>query len=205
MELVHMGVYDTMADWEAGHAVAHIGNGYWQREPGRHRVVTVGETSEAVTTMGGVRIEPEVVLSDLRPQDSAMLILPGSETWLVGENGAFAEKARAFLAAGVPVAAICGATVGLARAGLLDDRPHTSNALEMLQATGYAGEAHYRDVLALTDGDLITASAIAPVEFAREILARLGVYEPTVLGSWYKLYGMHDPAGYAELAAADAV
>jgi putative intracellular protease/amidase len=48
------------------------------------------------------------------------------------------EVASRFLDTGVPVAAICGATEALARAGLLDRRPHTSAAPEALAATGYA-------------------------------------------------------------------
>lgn len=134
-----------------------------------------------------------------------MLILAGADTWLEdGGNAAFARKAREFLDAGVPVAAICGATGGLAAEGLLDDRRHTSNAAEFLAATGYGGGDRYVDAPAVTDGDLVTASATAPVEFAREVLARLHVYEPQVLEAWYKLYGLHDPAGYFELMAASS-
>jgi putative intracellular protease/amidase len=134
-----------------------------------------------------------------------MLVLPGADTWLEdGGNAAFAWKARDFLDAGVPVAAICGATWGLAAEGLLDDRRHTSNAAEFLAATGYGGGDRYVDAPAVTDGDLVTASATAPVEFAREVLARLHVYEPQVLEAWYKLYGLHDPAGYFELMAASS-
>lgn len=199
---VHMAVYDTFSDWEVGFATAHINNGLWQREPGRHRVITVGETREPVTSMGGMRITPDVTLDELRPEDSAMLILPGADTWLTGGNVAFAEKARQFLDAGVPVAAICGATMGLAVEGLLDDRRHTSNAAEFLAATGYKGADHYSDELAVTDRLLVTATATAPVEFGREVLGVLGVYEPPVLDSWYKMYGQQDPAGYFELMAA---
>ncbi len=202
---VHTAVYDTMADWEVGFATAHINNGHFQRRPGSVRVVTVGATAEPVTTMGGLRITPDVVLDDLSPSDSAMLILPGADTWLTGDaNMPFAEKAGEFLDAGVPVAAICGATGGLAAAGLLDHRRHTSNAAEFLASTGYGGGALYVDEPAVTDGDLVTASGTAPVEFAREVLARLDLYEPAVLDAWYKLYGLHDPAGFYELAAAAA-
>lgn len=201
---VHLAVYDTLADWETGYATAHINNDDWQQEPGRYRVVTVGETGAPVTTKGGMQVVPDMVLADLRPTDSAMLILPGADTWLTGGNIAFAEKARAFVEAGVPVAAICGGTVGLASVGLLDERAHTSNHPVVLQSTGYAGGAHYRDEPAVIDADVITASATAPVEFAREIFARLGLYSPTVLESWYKLYGLGDPAGYFELMEAAA-
>jgi putative intracellular protease/amidase len=203
-DTVHLAIYDGLADWEVGFATAHINSGDWQREPGRFHMVAVGEGPDPVTTMGGLTLVPDMALPDLDPAGSAMLILPGASTWLTGGNGAFVDAARSFLAAGVPVAAICGATGGLAAAGLLDDRPHTSNAREFLEATGYQGSAHYRDEGAVTDGDLITASATAPVDFAREIFARLGLYEPATLAAWYKLYGEGDPAGYFELMASVA-
>jgi putative intracellular protease/amidase len=196
---VHMAVYDTLADWEVGYATAHINNGNWQREPGRYQVVTVGASREPVRTMGGMSITPDIALDELGAEESAMLILPGADTWLSGGNGAFAKKARQFLDAEVPVAAICGATAGLAAEGLLDDRRHTSNAPEFLEAFGSKGAAHYCDVPAVTDRGLITASGTAPVDFAREVLAALELYTPEVLASWYKLYGLGDPAGYFEL------
>lgn len=199
-ETVHLAVYDTMSDWEPGHATAHINNDRWQRQPGRYRVVTVGESSAPVTTVGGMRIVPDVTLDELSPAGSAMLILPGDSRWPDG-NRAFAAMARRFLEAGTPVAAICGATAGLAVEGLLDDRRHTSNALEFLQAFGYGGSALYCDVPAVTDGDLITATGTRPVEFAREIFARLDLYEPEVLQDWTRLYRDNDAAGFAGLMA----
>jgi hypothetical protein len=79
-------------------------------------------------------------------------------------------------------------TAGLARAGVLDDRAHTSNAPDYLLATGYAGAAHYRDVPALTDRDVITATGVAPVDFAREVFLRLDLYDPDTLEMWYGMF-----------------
>lgn len=98
-----------------------------------------------------------------------MLILPGGDAWDAGGNGEAVDVARDFLDAGVPVAAICGATAGLARGGLLDARRHTSNVREYLEATGYGGAAYYRDEAVVADRDVITASAMAPLDFARAI------------------------------------
>lgn len=196
---VHVAVYDSLADWEIGHITAHVNNGDFQREPGRYRVVTVGRSREPITTKGGMRITPDTTLDAIATHDSAMLILAGADTWVPGGDTSFADKAREFLAAGVPVAAICGATFGLAAAGLLDEVAHTSNAAEFLAMSGYSGSQHYRDELAVTGGDVITASGIAPVEFARQVFARLDLYESGTLESWYKLYGLNDPSGYYEL------
>lgn len=194
-------MFDTFADWETGYATAHIARPSWQREPGRYRIATVGLTGEPITTMGGMRIMPDMAVIDLAPADSAMLILAGGDTWGTEPMAPFATAARRFLDAGVPVAAACGATFGLAVEGLLDDRPHTSNAAEYLASSGYHGGHLYDDKPAVIDGDLITASGVAPAHFARAILERLGVYEPAVLKSWFKLYADRDPAGFFELMA----
>ncbi|MCK9587544.1 MAG: DJ-1/PfpI family protein [Methanothrix soehngenii] len=53
-----------------------------------------------------------------------MRILPGGIAWDGGKNSEVIEVARVFLDSGVPVAAICGATAGLARGGLLNCRRH---------------------------------------------------------------------------------
>lgn len=204
-KIVHVAVFDTLADWEVGAATAHLRNGHWHREPGRFEIRYVGPTVEPITTMGGMRVLPDLALADLAPADSAMLILPGADGWEAGELDEFAAKAVEFVAAGVPVAAICGATFGLARAGLLDNRRHTSNVAEYLAYSGYSGGAHYVDELAVTDGTVITANSTAPFEFAREVFACLNVYEPHVLDSWYRLFAQHDPAGYAVLAEYEAL
>src|ERR1700749_727725 len=150
---VHVAVFDTFADWEVGYATAHIRSGSWQREPGRYSITTVGPTREPVTTM---------------------LILAGGETWGEDAMAGFRAAARQFLAAGVPVAAICGATFGLALEGLLDDRAHTSNDAGYLALTGYAGGRRFGAEPVVADGDLITASGVAPAHFARAIFERLG-------------------------------
>jgi putative intracellular protease/amidase len=202
IKAVHVAVFDTLADWEIGYATAHIQRDSWQREPGRYTIVTVGPTSEPVTTMGGLRVVPDITLAELRPDRSAMLILAGGDGWDTPTMAGFRDAARRFLAAGVPVAAACGATLGLALEGLLDDRAHTSNAAEYVASCGYAGANRFVDAPVVTDGDLITASGTASAHFARAIFDRLGSYDPEVAASWFKLYGDRDPAGFYELASA---
>ncbi|MFE7237414.1 DJ-1/PfpI family protein [Streptomyces sp. NPDC057582] len=191
---VHLAVYDSYADWETGHTTAYLArNGFTVR--------TVGPTADPVTTLGGLRIQPDLALADVRPEDSALLILTGADLWDSGDELApFARTARTFLDAGVPVAAICGATAGLAREGLLDDRAHTSAVSFYLAATGYAGGARYVEADAVTDGDLITAGPTEPVAFAREVFARLGVYEGRKLDAWYRLFHDSDASAYEVLA-----
>ncbi|WSQ10757.1 glutamine amidotransferase [Streptomyces sp. NBC_01231] len=195
---VHLAVYDTLADWETGHATAYLARAGYE-------IRTAGPSREPVTSIGGLRIQPSCALDDVRPQDSALLILPGADLWDTSADLApFARKARAFLDAGVPVAAICGATAGLAREGLLDDRDHTGAVSFYLAATGYAGGERYVDADAVSDRGLITAGPTEPVAFAREIFRLLGVYEGEVLDAWYRLFHDSDAQAYAVLEKAAA-
>ncbi|WP_165989830.1 DJ-1/PfpI family protein [Streptomyces sp. YIM 98790] len=192
---VHLAVYDTLADWETGHATAGLATH-------GHRVVTVAARPGPVTTMAGLRLLPDITLDELRPEDSALLILPGAAAWEQGEELVpFAAAARRFTEAGTPVAAICGAVSGLAREGLLDDRAHTGAAPQALAAAGYAGGAHYRDTDAVTDRGLITAGPTDPEAFAREIFGLLGVFPPEVLDAWFRLFSASDAGAYPVLAA----
>ncbi len=185
---VHLFVFDTMADWEAAFAVAAINNPQFQAAPGRYRVVTVGLTGDPVTTMGGLRVQPDVALREVSPAASSMLILPGGQTWESDLNAGAIEMARRFIARCVPVAAICAATLALARAGLLNNRYHTSNTRDYLLGSGYRGGRFYRDRPAVSDQGVITASGVAPIDFAREIFAALSLYSADTLDAWYALY-----------------
>lgn len=202
MPTAHVAVYDTLADWEVGHLLAELRSGRFTGKP--FEVVTVAESPASVTTMGGLRIVPDAVLGELDPAHSDLLVLPGAGLWDRGGNQRFAEAARRFLDGGVPVAAICGATAGLARAGLLDGRAHTSAAREYLAATGYHGTGRYVDRRAVADGDLITAGPQSPVQFARAVLARLGLASEETLNAYEAVFHRGDPRAFPVLMAAPA-
>jgi putative intracellular protease/amidase len=197
---VHVGIYDTLADWEVGHLLVELRTGRFTGT--RFEDVAVAESREPVTTMGGIHMVPDALLADLDPADSDLLILPGGEMWDAGGGQAFAAAARRFLDAGVPVAAICGATAGLARAGLLDERSHTSAAPEYLAATGYAGGDRYVDARAVVDGDLVTAGPQSPVQFACAALRRLGLASDATLEAYEAVLHRGDPAGFPVLMRA---
>ncbi|HSK48506.1 MAG TPA: DJ-1/PfpI family protein, partial [Coriobacteriia bacterium] len=98
--------------------------------------------------------------------------------------------------------AICGATFGLARSGLLDDRRHTSNDPHWLASSGYRGGSRYVQEPAVEDRGVITASVTASLEFARLILARLEVFPDRALDAWYRLFKTGSAACYFEFMEA---
>lgn len=202
---IHVGIYDGWADWEAGHVLGHLGSGDWQPDGRWYDVLLVSDGVGHVTTKGGLTLSPDLSIAEVDPAASALLVLPGSATWLTGGNRPFAELGQQFLEQGRAVAAICGATVGLASVGALNERRHTSNAPQILEVDGYAGHELYAHELAVTDRGLVTASGIAPVEFARAVFAQLEFYPASILDSWYQLYGQHDPAGFFGLMAGSGV
>jgi putative intracellular protease/amidase len=196
----HLAIYEGLTDSEVGHLLVELHTGRFTGTS--FDVVTVGESRTPITTMGGLRLVPDALLAELEPADSRLLILPGAEIWDAGGGDSFVAVAARFLDAAVPVAAICGATAGLARAGLLDDRKHTSASAEYLAATGYAGASHYVDDRAVIDGDLITAGPQSPVQFARATLQRLGLASERTLDAYEGLFHRGDLAAFPVLMQA---
>jgi putative intracellular protease/amidase len=199
-DTVHLALYDSLADWEVGHLVAELHTGRFTGTS--FDLVAVAESPEPITTMGGVRMVPDAPLADLDPGASRLLILPGAEMWDGGGGQAFTSAAERFLDAGVPVAAICGATAGLARAGVLDERRHTSDAADYLAATGYEGGDRYVDERAVVDRDLVTAGSGSPVQFACATLGRLGLASESTLEAYEGFFHRGDAAAFMELMRA---
>ncbi|HEY0809102.1 MAG TPA: type 1 glutamine amidotransferase family protein [Longimicrobiales bacterium] len=183
--MIHILVFDGFADWEAAYALAEL------RRWGRRTVVAVGFDALPVTSMGGLRVVPEATIYDVNPTETEMLILPGGDLW----EGTYPRVdlealLNAFLESGIPVAAICGATLALARAGVLNHRQHTSNMPSYLteHVPDYTGHTSYREELAVNDRGVITASGLGPVEFAREIFKELGVFNPSDDQLWFDMF-----------------
>jgi putative intracellular protease/amidase len=203
-KIVYLYVFDTMADWEPGYIIAELHSGrYFKDNTVKYDVKTVSVTQEPIITMGGVKILPDLTIHKVMVHEAGLLVLPGGDTWLEPFHVPIFNLVREFLHNNIPVAAICGATVGLAANGFLNNRHHTSNALDYLKAVcpTYTGESLYLQQPAVIDGDLITASGVAPLDFAYTILNKLEVFLPATLEAWYKLYQTHEATYFFALMA----
>jgi putative intracellular protease/amidase len=182
---VYLLIVDGFADWEPSHATAEL------RRHAQYRVETVGLAPTPVTSMGGLTVAPSKTVSEVDASDVAVFILPGGDRW---ENSPVEPELEQLLKrlddANVPIAAICAATVAIARIGLLRGRRHTSNGLDYLRAhvPGYPSADDYVDAPAVRDQRLITASGLADIEFARELFEELGVLTPEERAQWAAMF-----------------
>lgn len=182
---IYLLVVDGFADWEPAHAVAEL------RRHGHFRVDAVGLTSAPVESMGGIRVLPSTIVPEVAPEDVAAFIVPGGDRWeSLPIESEIEQLLRTLDARGVPIAAICGATVAIARLGLLRGRRHTSNGLEYLRShvPGYTEAANYVDAPAVRDRGLITASGLGDVEFARELFEELNVLTVEDRAAWAAIF-----------------
>jgi putative intracellular protease/amidase len=183
MRDVFLYVHDGFADWEPAFALPEL------RRAG-YRVRAVAEAGQPVHSMGGLRIVPSLTIDQLDDDVVEMLILPGGDSWQDPANhAAIVGRLSGLRAQRIPIAAICGATLPLARLGVLDEIAHTSNDLGWLTALApsYRGAARYSKRLAVTSDRVVTASGIGALEFASEILEVLDVNDASWRGEWYDL------------------
>jgi putative intracellular protease/amidase len=182
---VYLLTVEGFADWEPAHAVAEL------RRHGHYRVETVGLTAAPIRSMGGITVLPSKTVGEVDPSDVAVFILPGGDRWESAPVEPELEGLLARLDANeAPIAAICGATVAIARIGLLRGRRHTSNGLEYLRShvPGYADADQYVDAPAVRDRKLITASGLGDVEFARELFEELDVLSAKDRKVWQAIF-----------------
>ncbi|PHN05196.1 type 1 glutamine amidotransferase family protein [Flavilitoribacter nigricans] len=177
-------LFDGFSDWEIAYLTPEI------NKSERFDLVYFSESGDAVTSMGGLVIQPTTSLPALAAEEITLLILPGGTAWESGTVTGMDDLTKSQYEQGKPIAAICAATTYLGRLDLLNELKHTSNDPQYLKsiAPQYAGEQHYQHSLAVTDRNVITANGIAPIEFAREIFKIIGLYDDEQIEKWYQLF-----------------
>ncbi len=161
---------EGFADWEVAPLTAsartHFG----------FDVVTATPDGAEVRSMGGMRVAADIATEHLHANAFDALILCGGTVWETEKAPDLNGVIDDFISRDKVVAAICGATLALARAGTLNRTAHTSNAADFIaDVPSYSGKARYKDSpYAIRDGKVITAAGSAPVTFAAEVYRALG-------------------------------
>lgn len=204
MKTIYLYVLDGMAEWEIGNILQALSMEP-QLKQGRqdYRIHTISHDGKPVKTLGGLTITPDGS-SEMLPDDHPVaLLLPGADSWERESHQPILDIAESYLAQGVLVAAICGATLALANRGILNSFEHTSNSPEYLSmfATNYSGQALYHGENVWLDKNLITANSAAGLDWAKAILEYLKVYPVETINTWYQYYSTGNPEFFFKLMA----
>jgi len=177
------------ADWYMGQAMAQISfaDDYTSK--------TIAIDKQSKTSIGGLRAEIDYSTGEYQNFDNlAMIVLVGGGSWRNNRYDEIADFVRKVHKNDIPVAAICGATVFLAKHGFLNNVKHTSNGLDFFKERlkdekAYSGWEHFTIAQVVNDGGFITANETAALEFAREIMLFLAEGEADFaefINSWYE-------------------
>lgn len=206
MRTIALYTTETMADWEYAYLTTQIA-GAEQLKPGRFRLLLVGDGLEPVRTLGNLPLTPETDLDTLQALADdgqlAALVIPGGDHYAAGHDRLI-EAVGHLVDQEIPVAAICGATLLLARGGFLDERRHTSNAASYLEASGYRGGTHYVEASVVTDRGVITASGIHAVPFTAEVMRITGLVPDAMADAWEQVFLNAEEKDYMALMEATA-
>ncbi len=201
MRTIALYTTETMADWEYAHLTTQIARAEATR-PGRFALALVGDGLAEVSSLGGMPVRPTIDLAELAGDPSlAALVIPGGDHYDSGHDRLL-ELIPQLLERSVPVAAICGATFLLARAGLLDQRRHTSNDPAYLQMSGYQGAHLYAPEPVVTDGGITTGSGVHPVAFTAEVMRLTQLYPDDITTAWERLYSTGEAEAFYALMEA---
>lgn len=178
-------VFNGFADWEPALTSAAL-NKFTDFE-----VITFSKDGNPVRSLGNFNVQPDASLKQVSAEQVDLLLLPGGFGWTEGENLEIKPLLNAVLDSGKTVAAICGATAFLGEHGYLNEVKHTSNHPDYYLkavAPSYKGRDNYVLKPSVTDGNLITAGGVSPVEFAEEIFNHFGLLENQELAEWFHYF-----------------
>lgn len=197
-KIIYLYLFDGLSDWEIGYVTSNLHSPMVPPQFDLH-LKTVTIDGQSIRTMGGLLITPDLSLKEINIAESEMLILPGGASWDQDGNKEIIDLAKKFNEKKKIIAAICGATLGLAKAGLLDKVNHTSNSKDYLMQSGYQGGNHYIEAPAVSDKNFITAPGTAPIEFAYQIFKAINLYKSTTLQAWFDLFKKGGPEAFMAL------
>lgn len=160
------------ADWEYAF-IAGTGSAFYGIDV-RFFAPATGE----FRSQGGLAVTVDGTLQQCLDWNPDVVAVIGGMIWESADAPHLGDFLHASRSGGAIIAGICGGTLALARAGLLDTVTHTSNSAEFLQrnAVDYKGAGLYTSSPAAVAADrIITAPGTAPVNFTCAVFEGAGL------------------------------
>jgi putative intracellular protease/amidase len=165
------------ADWEYAY-IAGIGGPFYGMDVGFF-APTAGE----IVSQGGLKTIISRSTDEIADWKPDVVVVVGGMGWDQDDAPNISDVLATQRRRGGVVAGICGGTLELARAGLLNDVGHTSNALAFLgdNADNYTGESHFvASSVAVGNDKIITAPGTAATSFTALVFQAAGLDDETV-------------------------
>lgn len=174
MTRIALALTEDFADWEPA-LLSAAARGYLGVD-----IVTASPDGSPVTSMGGLKVMPDMAYDALDPDSIDALVIPGGLSWEKGAAPDFTDLVHRFRARDRVVAGICAAASALAGTGVLNHVAHTGNSVASHRKyDAYEGAERYHDQpQAVSDKGIVTAPGSAPVTFATKVLKALDLWGP---------------------------
>ncbi|PLW78364.1 DJ-1/PfpI family protein [Cohaesibacter celericrescens] len=166
---IYILLTEGYSDWEIA-PLAGLGRAFYGAD-----LQFVSPTGGALTSIAGL---PIAQTKRFEPPKEGVVVVCGGPSFETDVAPQLIDHLCSAFENGCVIAGICGGTLALAHARLLDQVRHTSNGPGYLEGfvPNYAGTAHYVDSpKAVRDGSIITAPAPATASFATEVLIAAGL------------------------------
>ncbi len=165
------------ADWEYAY-IAGTGGPFY----GMH-VLFFAPQPGVIVSQGGLSATVERKTNEIAEWSPDVVVVIGGMVWDQEAAPDISDVLKAQRERGDAVAGICGGTLALARAGLLDRVRHTSNDPAFLadNAPRYAGASRYvESPAAVADQGIITAPGTAATSFTAAVFEAAGMDSDTI-------------------------
>ena len=180
----YLFVFEGFADWEPAHITTTLSK-YTDFE-----IKTFSVDGNAVRSMGNLNIVPGYSLKEVENTAFDLLLLPGGTLWEEGGNMEISDIVINTFKKETTIAAICGATLFLAKTGVIKDVRHTSNGLAYLKSfcPDYSSAEYYVNEPCVSDNNIITANGAAMLEFSYAVFEHFKAFSDKDLTFWFDLY-----------------
>ncbi len=138
-------------------------------------IITVALDERDISSFEGFHTQPHKLLSQVHVEDVDIFVIPGGDPKMMYNNPILNTFLTELHTKGKYIAAICGAPVHLAKAGILEGRQFTTSLIKEHREDFRGGVFKDEDVV--IDGNIITAKPNAYVDFAIEIGKIMNIYE----------------------------